>query len=362
VRDRFDLPDDYWGDTDPEVAERMFGEGAVPEAPEGMVDTSQYKKDGPWTVCFSNASVSNSWRVSMVEHVRYEVEQHPEIGTFLETDAEDKPDKQISDTEDLLAKGCDALIISPATQEALTPVTDKAMEMGVPVVTLDRNVSGDNYVTYVESSNCDMGREQAEWLVEALGGSDIVYRSLRIAEEIPLKGFPQLAIRRDRAPNTTGANLMGMTRVGDDAASGGIDDVAGHDGIVLVMGDALEDQPDTFGAKAKLYVYVGHHESAATGAAHFVLPMTTKAEAEGTFTNFQGRVQRFWPALDAPGMARPAWLVLGALAAELGSGGVARTAADAFAASGVEAFAGMTYDDMGERGAMINETVSLTGD
>ena len=167
---RTDLPDDYWGDTDSEVAEILFGEAAASEESEELVDTSQYKKDSPWTVCFSNASVSNSWRVSMVEHVRYEASLHPEIEVFLETDAEDKPDKQISDTEDLLAKGCDVLIISPATQEALTPVTDKAMEMGVPVVTLDRNVSGDNYVSFVESSNCDMGREQAEWLVGALDG------------------------------------------------------------------------------------------------------------------------------------------------------------------------------------------------
>ncbi len=152
------------------LAPALAQAAAPAEEPGKMVDTSQYKKDPPWTVCFSNASVSNSWRVSMVEHVRYEVSLHPEIKTFLETDAEDKPDKQISDTEDLLAKGCDVLIISPATQEALTPVTDKAMKMGVPVVTLDRNVSGDNYVTFVESSNCDMGREQAEWLVKALGG------------------------------------------------------------------------------------------------------------------------------------------------------------------------------------------------
>ncbi|MCB0155446.1 MAG: substrate-binding domain-containing protein, partial [Anaerolineae bacterium] len=138
---------------------------------EGMVDTSAFAKDGPYTVCFSNASVSNSWRVAMIEHVRYEVEQHPEIETFLETDANDDPAKQISDTEDLLTKGCDVLIISPATQEALTPVAAKAMEMGVPVVTLDRNVSGEeNFVSYVTSSNCEMGKQQAEWLVETLGG------------------------------------------------------------------------------------------------------------------------------------------------------------------------------------------------
>lgn len=156
------------------------------EVGEGMVDTSAFAKAGPYTVCFSNASVSNSWRVAMIEHVRYEVEQHPEIESFLETDANDDPAKQISDTEDLLTKGCDVLIISPATQEALTPVAAKAMEMGVPVVTLDRNVSGEeNFVSYVTSSNCEMGREQAEWLVETLGGEGSIVLLSGIAGASP---------------------------------------------------------------------------------------------------------------------------------------------------------------------------------
>ena len=154
---------------------------------------------------------------------------------------------------------------------------------------------------------------------------------------------------------------MGMTRVGDDSATGGLEDIAGHDGIVLVLGDALEDQPASFGANAKLYVYVGQHESPATATAHFVLPATTKAESEGTFTNYEGRVQRFWRALDPPGMARPPWLVLGALAAELGCGEAVRSAADSFVAMGVDAFAGITYADIGERGTVINEIVHMTG-
>ena len=198
-------------------------------------------------------------------------------------------------------------------------------------------------------------------LVEGLGGGEIVYRSPRVEREKPLKGFPQLAVRRERTPNATGANLMGMTRVGDDSATGGLEDIAQHDGIVLVLGDALEDQPPTFGANSALYVYVGQHESGATASAHFVLPATTAAESEGTFTNYEGRVQRFWRALDPPGMARPPWLVLGALAAELGCGEAVRSAEDSFAAMGVDAFAGITYADIGERGTVINEIVHMTG-
>jgi NADH-quinone oxidoreductase subunit G len=238
-------------------------------------------------------------------------------------------------------------------KDALRGLLDQAASLDKPSV---------RAVASAHASNEDLGALAA--LVDALGVGEIVYRSPRADEEVALKGFPQLARRKDLAPNTTGANLLGMSRVGDDDASGGLEAVADHDGIVVVLGDALEDQPDTFGSKAALFVYVGTHESGATASAHYVLPVATHAESEGTFTNLDGRVQRFSAALQAPGMARPAWLILGALAAERSGSGAAHSAADAFAALGgrAPAFEGITYDDIGSRGAVINESVSLTGD
>ncbi len=135
-----------------------------------LVDTSMYAKTPPWKIGFSNASISNSWRVFFARHVEYEASKHPEIAEFYVTDAQDNPTKQLADVEDLLAKGIDLLIISPATEAALNPAVEKAMEKGVPVVVVDRKVTTDAYVTFVESSNYQMGKIMAEWLVEKLGG------------------------------------------------------------------------------------------------------------------------------------------------------------------------------------------------
>jgi NADH-quinone oxidoreductase subunit G len=237
-------------------------------------------------------------------------------------------------------------------KEALRGVLDRAGAAGGAV----------RAVASADSSNEDLGALRA--LVDALGGGEIVYRSARASEEIPLKGFPTLARREDLAPNTTGANLMGMTRVGGDDARGGLDAFASHEGILIVVGDSLEDAGADFGSKAALYVYAGTHDVPAASAAHVVLPLVTHAESDGTFTNRDGRVQRFEKALDAPGMARPAWLILGALAAERSGGDVPRSASDAFQALGVSvpAFSGIGYADIGARGAVVNESVSLLGD
>ncbi|MGO9087992.1 MAG: molybdopterin oxidoreductase family protein [Terriglobales bacterium] len=49
--------------------------------------------------------------------------------------------------------------------------------------------------------------------------------------------------------------------------------------------------------------------------AHALLPISSFAETEGTFTNMEGRVQKLRPATDPPGEARPGWQVLAELCA-----------------------------------------------
>ncbi len=136
-----------------------------------MMDTSKYKKKPPYTVGFSNASISNSWRVFFERQVRYGAELHQDvIKRFYVTDANDKPDKQIADVEDLLAKGVDLLIISAATMAALDPIVTRTMRRGIPVVCVDRRVSSDNFVSFVTASNVAQGRAQMLWLCEMLKG------------------------------------------------------------------------------------------------------------------------------------------------------------------------------------------------
>lgn len=145
----------------------------TPDISTRMINTSKYKKSAPWNIGFSNASLSNSWRVSFVAHLRYGIEELKKQGlikNFYETNANDDPVKQIADIEDLVTKGVDLLIVSAATAEALTPVVEKVMDKGIPVITVDRNISSDKYITFVEASSTEMGKLQAQWLASELQG------------------------------------------------------------------------------------------------------------------------------------------------------------------------------------------------
>jgi NADH-quinone oxidoreductase subunit G len=189
-------------------------------------------------------------------------------------------------------------------------------------------------------------------LANVLGGGELTFRAEQ-GEEVVCPGFPKLARRRDLAANVRGAQALGFKR--DSALN------MPRSNIVIVLGDELVDAPADFGANADLFICLGATMSPAARNAHFVLPITIFAEQEGTFTNFEGRVQRFWPALQPPPLARPAWQLLGVILSGLEDGPAPASAADAFARIGTwfDEFAGLSYDTIGTRGALLNEPVRI---
>jgi NADH-quinone oxidoreductase subunit G len=240
----------------------------------------------------------------------------------------------------------DGIAVSVGWQEAILALLERlrSVEGGVQVV-------GSPY-----HGNEDNGLLRR--LQDVVGGSGAVYRSPRTPDEVALPGFPQLVRRRDLAANGRGLDALGFERVGDDDGTGGLQRPAG---ALIVLGDPLADLPTDFAADAALVVYLGTVVGPQLANADFLLPLTSFAEQEGTFTNFEGRVQRFWPALNPPPMARPAWQILGVLLAGLQDGAAPATAGDAFLrlAELHEAFGGLSYPTLGTHGALLNEPVRL---
>ncbi|MES2666229.1 MAG: ABC transporter substrate-binding protein [Pseudomonadota bacterium] len=134
-------------------------------------DTSQYKKDGPYVIGFSNAGLGDSWRVVMLHSLQAAAARNKDkISKLIITDAGHDDAKQVADIQDLEAQGVDLLIVSANTQQALDPAVTRAMESGIPVVMVDRRIESDNFVTFVTASDAVIGRVFAQWIVEKLGG------------------------------------------------------------------------------------------------------------------------------------------------------------------------------------------------
>jgi NADH-quinone oxidoreductase subunit G len=197
-----------------------------------------------------------------------------------------------------------------------------------------------------------------------------------------------LLIRDDKTPNSRGA-LEVNVRPGENGMNIGEILKAIQEGKIralYLLDDNLAADRDVARILGRLEFLVVHSaiETETTRLADVVLPSATYAEKNGTFTNFQGRVQRIRPSvatleadrsldgfavsrLDKFGStydrwnrgpkrdARPAWRIIMGLASLLGARYRYQTSEDVFneIAAHVEAFRGMSYRKLGNKGLLL---------
>jgi len=128
------------------------------------------KAAAKWRIGFSQVTTIEPWRVQFNKDIKAEAEKHPEIELII-TDGEDKTEKQVADVENLIRQEVNVLLISPKESAGLTGVVDKAVDAGVPVIVLDRNVDTERYTQFVGGDNAKIGRAAGEHAVKLLGGA-----------------------------------------------------------------------------------------------------------------------------------------------------------------------------------------------
>ncbi|MEE9197625.1 MAG: molybdopterin-dependent oxidoreductase [bacterium] len=198
---------------------------------------------------------------------------------------------------------------------------------------------------------------------DSLGVPHIDYR-VPAAEE----GYEdEILIKADKNPNTHGCADLGLVPADGgrdlDAILAGCRDgtikalvVCHHDlGHLFADGDQAEAL-----SGLEALVFLGSLPTSTQALATVVLPAAVYVEREGTFTNFAGRVQRFWQALEPLGEAIAEWDVWVGLAQAMGFECTYRSAGDAFdaLAQAVEAYAGLSYDTLGADGEPVAVTVA----
>lgn len=120
------------------------------------------------TIGFSQTCFNHPWRTAMIDSAEAEVARHPGVELVV-LDGNCDVAKQSNDVDDLLARGVDAIILSPVESAGLAPAAGRVVAAGVPLVVLDRDVPAEKTV-FIGQSNVDMARDTAERMVEDLGG------------------------------------------------------------------------------------------------------------------------------------------------------------------------------------------------
>jgi len=111
----------------------------------------------------------DAWRRTMNSEMKREASFNPGVEIKIKT-AYDSNQQQIRDIESFIADRVDLIIVSPNEAIPLTPVIEKALQNGIPVVLVDRKISSGKYTAFVGADNFQIGKEVGVYIANLLSG------------------------------------------------------------------------------------------------------------------------------------------------------------------------------------------------
>ncbi|WP_055490774.1 ABC transporter substrate-binding protein [Streptomyces sp. TP-A0356] len=114
---------------------------------------------------------ANPFRIAETASIKAEAQKRGV--RLLTSNAQSQFSKQISDVQDLIAKGADLLVIAPLNSDGWEPVLRTASAKHIPIVTIDRKINAaacKDYVSFIGSDFVEQGKRAADRMIAATGG------------------------------------------------------------------------------------------------------------------------------------------------------------------------------------------------
>ena len=125
------------------------------------------------TVGFSQSEKeANPFRIAETQSIKDEASKLG-VKKLLTTNANSQLSKQISDIQDMINQGAQALIVAPLNSDGLEPALNAAKAKKIPVLTIDRKITAkscDAYVAFLGSNFVEQGQKAAQQMSKALNG------------------------------------------------------------------------------------------------------------------------------------------------------------------------------------------------
>ena len=122
---------------------------------------------------------TNPFFVTIQNEIKEKVEANGD--TLIATDPANKVSLQITQVEDIISQGINAIFMNPAEADGILPALDELKKADIPIINFDTEVSsmGDYCFSYVGSDNYNAGKVCAEDLIKQCpnGGKIIVIDS-----------------------------------------------------------------------------------------------------------------------------------------------------------------------------------------
>jgi len=181
------------------------------------VDTSKYKKSGPYTIAMITQGPFNGWGKIYDIAAQYAADQSGKVKKLLFFDSFGDPTKQITAMQDMLAQKPDAIVLTAMSKAALSAPVDRVMKAGIPVVMCGSSVNTDNYVGEVGRNLYQLAYTNAVATAHRLGsgGNVVMFNGIagtdtaetwRQAAKDAFGQFPKIKIVADQYANWSTAD------------------------------------------------------------------------------------------------------------------------------------------------------------
>lgn len=190
------------------------------EAAASEAASSEAAGDEDLLIGVSWQDLSNVFILKMSDAMEAHAKTMPNV-TLDVQDGQGKPEQQVSQVENFITEGCDAIILMAYDKDACVPCVTKANEAGIPIVevcTVTANV--DDATAFVGCDDVEAGRMEAQFIGDLLGGegnvciiegpmghSAQISRSEGIHEELE-ENYPNIVILDEQTANWDRAEAM----------------------------------------------------------------------------------------------------------------------------------------------------------
>lgn len=140
-------------------------------------DKKSASKEDTKKIGFAIKTMKEPYFVKLVDGLQAACDEKGWKFSYLSAD--DDSTKEAENIESFITQGMDAIFLDSVDPDACIPSIDAAADAGIPVINLDSDVNGGNYVTTVYSNNDENGRlagnKYIEWLnAQGRGDEEIV--------------------------------------------------------------------------------------------------------------------------------------------------------------------------------------------
>lgn len=125
-------------------------------------------------------------------------------------DSQNDVAKELANVEDLISRGVSIILINPCDSVASANAVQLALDVGIPVITLDRNIEGANVVSHIASDNMKGGKMAADYIKELVADGQV----------IEIEGIPGTSAARERGDGfKKRASEIGLNVVANQTAN-----------------------------------------------------------------------------------------------------------------------------------------------